>query len=526
MTDKYSVLNLKSCAPSVRVLLAVFLLVILPIVMFGQPGFYGDDFNLRGAIDQRGLIGAVRHWIDHYGAGYRPGMVISFGLYDMIGDRPSMFYFINITAFMAVAAATYHMLSMLTDDRMLALFVGAFVALFPLSSTAYLQLSSICMFLAILIVVQLTGKVLTSSQYYETWSRAWQVTALWVLVLLIYEQPIGLYAFFAIALIAAARAGTLGHSYAAVFRLGIALTLGTAFFLAGYLMNSGNPKIVSLKMINSQNTVVVSPPLPVGEGRALQAASIVNQPAPTETASQIAPSPNQKSRAAMLATFFGHNAIYAAQHMAESMWVIGAFIAILIFAGVPIYRIKVVPVTPRVSLAYIAFGSLWAILSVLPFFLYGRFTAPPYVFVLPSIGMGVASYGIYWTIWRPARGMRYGTVVLKPLVMAMIVLFALQQYGYFFGLRDELLYSRSIAQRLQPYKQALLDGTVLHLTGLPVKSNAHIFWLEKAVGYRAFFTAMGDEFAGIEMRWRAADSLEISIPKRLPSRPTTIVVSD
>lgn len=499
-------------SPFAQILGAVTLLILLPFIVFGGPGYYGDDLHLLSELGERGFAGAMQQWIEHYGVGYRPlGISLDFVFYGLIGNNPVMAYAINTAIFLSVALVIYRTVVVVTGDKVMAVLVASFYALFPFGSTAYLQLSSICMLVAILIVVPFMGSLLSSSRWYGSWTGAWSVAAIWVAVLLIYEQPAGLYVFLVIVLLARLHSGSPTHPRKAVVRLGTAMSIGMVVFLVLYLMHPGNPKIVSLKAILSQNAVTTAAP---GTSAPTAAASAPVVAASTPMVDVEAATSGQ-TRGGKLLRFFSHNVVYAFRNLLFEPLGLIVFAGALALAAHGLFRIRMSAISRSMAVRYVLFGTLWAILTVLPFFLYGRFTAPPYVFVLPSIGAGIAAYGLYWAILPAALGFSFRATILKVLSGGMVGLFVLQQYGYFFGLKDELRYSRALAERVVPAKDELLRGGVLIMDGVPRRPHDHIFWLEKAVGHRAFISVLGDDFAGVEIRQKAAGALEISIPHPL-----------
>jgi hypothetical protein len=489
-------------SPTIQIFAAIALLILIPFVIFGVPGYYGDDLHLLGALGKHGFWGAMRQWFEHYGLGYRPiGILLDYLLYGLIGDNPVVAYVANAVIFFAIALAVFGAVKRVVGDEMMALFVASFYALFPFGSTAYLQLSSFCMLVAILMVVALIGGLLTSSRWYTSWLGAWGVAVIWVAVLLTYEQPAGLYAFLGIALLVRLHAGAGLFQSKAVVRLGTAMTIGTVLFLSLYLMHPGNPKIVSLEKIVSQSAAASDAP-----GRPVQA---LEELAPVVSAGA---EPPEQTRGGKLLRFFSENVAYALRNLISEPLGVLAFSCSFGLIVHGLFRVRVRAISHKLAVGCVLFGALWAFLSILPFFLYGRFTAPPYVFTLPSIGMGITAYGLIWAVLPSTLGLSFRANLLRLLFGGTVVLFALQQYGYFFGLNDELRYYRSLAERITPVKEKLLRGVVLAVEGVPVRPNGHIFWLEKAVGNRALISALGDDFAGVETRQKAPDILEIYIP--------------
>ena len=499
----------KGISPVTLTLVGVAFLVVIPLVFFGGPGYYGDDLNLITALGEGGFAGALRQWFDHYGFGYRPlGISLDFILYGLFGDIPAAAYAINTAVFLCIALVIYRSMLGITGDEAVAVIVATFFALFPFGPTAYLQLSSFCMLVGILLVVPLAGIFLSLSQQYESWIGPWTISAIWGAVLLIYEQPVGLYAFFGIVLIAHFCLKPPAVQYKAVIKLCTTMTITTAAFLALYLIHPGNPKIVSLKTILGESVGIAA----VGAaslGTPAGSESIVVPARPTAAAQPVV---FDQSRMQKLVRFFIENIGYPIQNLRSKPSSLIAFFGVLALVAVGIFRIRVRIISQRMAARYVLLGTSWSFLTILPFFLYGRFTAPPYVFVLPSIGAGVASYGLYWLLLPAKLGASLRVGLLKILSVVVMGLFTLQQYGYFFGLKDELRYSRMLAERVATEKEEILRGVTIIVDGVPLRAHDHIFWLKKAVGNRAFISELGGAFSDIEVRESGVGTLKISIP--------------
>ena len=65
------------------------LMTSLPLILFGVPGFYGDDFNMLESLEiGDGIIGSVQLWISEYGLVYRPfGALFLNSVYGFFGHQ-------------------------------------------------------------------------------------------------------------------------------------------------------------------------------------------------------------------------------------------------------------------------------------------------------------------------------------------------------------------------------------------------------------------------------------------------------
>jgi len=273
-----------------------------------------------------------------------------------------------------------------------------------------------------------------------------------------------------------------------------------------YVMHEGNPKVVSLMAIREQNVITTS----VAQKSATNP-SIINHDLVVPAEGTY----DQNSRRNKLITFFIQNIRYAFLNLSFEHMGLLAFVGLFAVMANGLSRIHVVTISRPVAIRYVLLGGMWVIMTILPFTLYGRFTAPPYVFVLPSIGAGVAFYGLYWVIMPTVLGHFLRAQLLKTMFCGLFGVFVLQQYGYFFGLKNELLYSRTLAKHIVPVKEELLRGVRIIVKGVPKKSHEHIFWLEKAVGHRAFISVLGDDFESVEIRYKSDGIIEIFIPAKI-----------
>ena len=74
------------------------LMTSLPLILFGVPGFYGDDFNMLESLEiGDGIIGSVQLWISEYGLVYRPfGALFLNSVYGFFGHSESLIYGISL----------------------------------------------------------------------------------------------------------------------------------------------------------------------------------------------------------------------------------------------------------------------------------------------------------------------------------------------------------------------------------------------------------------------------------------------
>lgn len=485
---------------------ALFFLICTPLLFFGHPGYYGDDLHLIEGIFSQGILGAIENWMNEYGAGYRPGVAILYYFYYMFSDSPELMYFVNIICFLSIALVVHRSIIRLFDDQLLAVFMAGFVGFFPLSSTSYLQLSSMTMFISVILVVGLIFRLIANTLTFEKWPLWIAPAILWALALWIYEQPIALILFAFVTLILCLRFKWFLHSGVVIFKLGACVTLATLIFLGGYLFDSNNPKMKSVENYQTEQSTQIQS-LPEEKGSAKASMKISKDISLNEQPNNVAPI---SSRFQKLQTFFIDNFHYVFTKASTKPFFIVVYLGCLGLLIFSILRLQARRIPRGVALAILSLGLLWAFLSVLPFFLYGRFTAPAYVFVLPSVGLGAAVFGSYWTFIPQVLAERVAALrMLKTLTITLFIIFSIQQVGYYFGLQEELRYYKSLATFLNPHKSDLLQGSTIAIKNFTEKKNRHIFWLEKAMGRRFLINNMGDEFNAITVRRDVIDGVLI-----------------
>ena len=130
-------------------------------------------------------------------------------------------------------------------------------------------------------------------------------------------------------------------------------------------------------------------------------------------------------------------------------------------------------------------GLTWFIVTMMPFALFRGFHIPVYNLLLPAVGLSIIIYNLITKIFK--NNFLTYSIIIKLFIFSSII----NQYGIFFGLKEELSYWENVGNRLKPYKKELLNGNEVLINNINEKKNKHIFWLERANGYRHLNNKVG-----------------------------------
>jgi len=131
----------------------------------------------------------------------------------------------------------------------------------------------------------------------------------------------------------------------------------------------------------------------------------------------------------------------------------------------------------------LGFGLIWFVLSLTPFLLYSGITIPPYVFVLPSIGLSFFSYGILSFI-KKIINLNILQYLIKGIVSLFFISSFITQIGYYYGIKEEFSYWEKTVSLSQPHIDMLIKNRYIEINKINNKNNNHIFWIEKFIGAR------------------------------------------
>lgn len=479
------------------IVLFLFLILVLyfPILLFGGPGYYGDDINFIQSIHQKGALNGIHNWLSNYGIFYRPlGVTFLYFLYAFLGFSEAMIYLACYTIYFSFVFFLFKSLSVITKNFSFTIFVVFFSALFPLGSTVFLQISSAYQALTACLVVLLLCSFYLHRHKLNNKKLVFFSLA-WFLLLLTYEQITGLILIFFI--IAALTHWPLKKisEKKKYLKVVLSFSISTLFFTAIYVSSAGNPKLITLKNLNNQTVNTLKDSASSSSQNSLE--SHVVEP---KTIKQSSRSMAFIKKIAKVFSFFSTNTIYSLNALVSfglSGYIVIAFI---IFFGVLTLFIPLSVPSRSFCLICILVGTTWFSSTLAPFFLYKAVHLPPYVLLIPSVGMAISLYGLYWIIW-PKKYFMISNILFKSLFFLIVLVFPLQQYGYFFGLKEELKYWRTLETRISALKPQILNREIVELHDLEQKHNHHIFWLEEAIGKRYFKVLMGEQFANVELEY-------------------------
>ncbi len=448
-------------------------LVILPLLLLGDPGLYGDDFNMYQEMEKRSFNGAIEHWLNEYGWSYRPvGITILYTYYALLIGSPFLMYLGYQLCYLMLSLALYREIIKLTGSIPAGIFTSLFFIFFPFNPTAYWQISSLMMVVATLFTVLLMRPLLNaaSNGSYKFFSL---LSFCWLLLLFTYEQLLGVTVVIGICIVIKNYTGSLIDAIKNSTIPVVILGFVSIFFLVAYLSVDGNPKIVSLKYINE---------LPV----AAQPENILNT-------SHVGEVDNYKPTN-RLESFFGRlesgvhflldSIVYSLNSLVTSGVSGYILIAAIMLLGMAAFFVPITlsSMTKKMAWLYFLMGSLWAVVTIAPFFLYAKVHIPPYTLMLPSIGLGIAAFGFYQLVVSFFLSF-YLKWIMKILLAMSIMIFSLIQYGYYAGLQEELSYWNVVANKVQK-KQIVKVANTIVVENIQPQNNRHIFWLEKAIGLR------------------------------------------
>lgn len=482
------------------------LLVILPVLLFGVPSFYGDDLNFFIAIERFGTVGAIAHWADEYGWVYRPiGVSIEYFLYSLFRSQEILFYWFSVSTYLFFVWVLHRQLLRVSADPMLSGFVVTFFALFPLNPTAYLQLSSIYMIIAGAVSIFLIGRIVDHEDL-PSRTELMLLVLLWGGVLLVYEQVTGLVAVLALLVLLVNLNQGAGIAFNRSVIVSSLFGLVTLMFLVFYVLAPNNPKIVTLKNLNQVDATEVVQSVKGKEDKSIQPVGRLQ---------------SLLARADKVVDFFSDNMSYAWRNLLASGLSGLLMLMFLLLAPLMALFLEVKAPSRRRASIYLLVGFLWFLVTFAPFLLYRAVHVPPYTLLIPSVGLGLALYGGFWLLFSGrASVLVFGGY--KVLLAIMLLVFPLLQTGYYFGLREELDYWYKLAYKLEPVKEELLAGHEIRVEHVPKKNNGHIFWLEKAVGHRYLRTLLGDEFYAVEInRITGVESVRF-LPESMKGNPRVL----
>jgi len=461
--------------------------VLLPLILLGSPGLYGDDYNSYQAIENFGGLGAINHWLSTYGWSYRPsGIAILYSYYSLLSGNHFLLYLGYQLFYLMLSFVLFREIYKLTDNTIMSVFVALFFLFFPFNSSAYWQISSLMMVLAIAVSIIIIRLLVTSAS--KKLNNIFLLSVLaWIILLFTYEQLLGLVAVISILILAKNYSVNIVDLIREVFIPLMILGFVSLVFLGGYFLSESNPKIVSLKRINNVESVAHEK----STDHVIVNSQSIKQVQDKEYSAQIKQDyPNLGkldhfiNRVNKGINFLVSSISYSLQSLISSGMAGYIMLVAILALGILAFFVPIViqASTKQTSLFYVFVGTIWMAVTLAPFFLYDKVHIPPYTLMLPSIGLGITIFGMFQFV-MPLLPIAIAIMLTRVLLVVGVIILPLMQYGYYFGLNEELRYWEKIAGEIHS-ENAVIEGNTIVLTGVTKKKNSHIFWLEKGVGVR------------------------------------------
>ena len=476
--------------PFLLILLA-WVIVFLPILFIGNPGFYNDDFHTYQSLKNSGFGGSVIGWLNEYGLGYRPiGSLLHYSYYSLIPHNTFLIYFIYQLIYLMIGFVLYRQIYFFTDDIKASLFIAIFFLFFPFNAVAYWQIPSISMVIATLFSIIVIKNIVFWS---NSDSRAKFIMYLfaWILLLFTYEQLLGLAVVMMTIIFILNFDDNINNTIKNTAPSLIVITIISLIFMIVYFGSSVNPKIISLESLNNENVItqVISPNL---ENKIpIENQKYINKE--IERTYDLTKIKYFNNRINNAINYLKLNTLYSLKQLILLGLVGYLIISLLFLCGLLALFIPTAYFVSRKvnPIFYIIIGLIWTISTLAPFFLYNKVHIPPYTLMIPSIGLGIFIYGVLQYIHIIFPKMIFSLITKLSLVF-LITLFPLNQFGYYFGLKEEIRYWNEIAVAINEAENVSSDDPI-KITNIAKRENSHIFWLENAVGVRYIYHLTGQK---------------------------------
>ena len=472
-------LNINKVIPTL--IFSSMLMAFLPLILFGVPGFYGDDFNMLGSLEiGNGIIGSVQIWISEYGLVYRPvGIFFLNSVYAFFGHSENLIYGISLLIYSLFILIVFKSAKIFTNDNSLALFVTLFFSSFPFNATAFLQISSLYMMFTGLSCLLLM--ILIHLKYRKFRLKGLTLIALiWAMLLLSYEQITGLVAvIFYLTFIENKSKGTFQSFKTSVLSNSL-IIIFTFCFMLFFFLSSSNPKVKTVKDLNQITQEKI-----LNEETISKEFNIDQARANTFSESRLDALISKFERSS---SFLYNNFSYSLENLVKNK-ITGSILLFFLFMHT--FLILLCPIrapSREFAAKQLIFGFIWVASTLLPFFLYKSVHIPPYVLLIPSIGLAYFIYGMFWLLPFP-RQRNISKYLFKAFLALLVMNFQIQQYGYYFGLKEELSFWGDVAGQYSELEKLNEHSSSLRIS-LDKKNNQHIFWIEKLVGVRFFYDSI------------------------------------
>ena len=114
-------------------------LISLPLMFFGDPGFYGDDYHYIQSNNNFTSFEMLNQWFESYGLAYRPiGIVIHLMLFKLFTSNSILAYIVSLILYVLLTYRAFSLSIKITDEKSIfPLFILVFFAFFPFNATAF-----------------------------------------------------------------------------------------------------------------------------------------------------------------------------------------------------------------------------------------------------------------------------------------------------------------------------------------------------------------------------------------------------
>lgn len=471
---------------SLRINLSIACVVSLlasPCLLFGFPGFWGDDLSLIVSTVETGAPDTVRTWVETYGIFYRPvGFSLLVTGYALFSTSVAWMYLVSVSIYALTALCLYRFIHTVSGNHSMAHLTAVLFALCPFAYTAILQLSSLYMLISFVFTLYLFDWH-ARREHLEGISWRIMLGGLWFLALLIYEQAIALTGILFFLSFHRERSSSLAPRLLSVATKNSIMLLAALSFSGAYLAVEGNPKVKSVTTLNAMSESADKQP------SANAHANVLSASPPTDSDNVDYRNSNSfyDSRTSALIGkvrkvigFFSENSSFALSRLFEE----GIKSVLLLF----VFMLLMITLCPRAqktdeptnTIFNFVFGLFWVIGGLLPFTLYASFHVPVYALLLPWMGAAVLISAAICAL----HSFRKSPAIIRHSLLTILCGFLyLQQIGVYFGITDQLQYWTAAAVSESLEDKADKKGYEHIRLNAP---STPLFWMENSITHRHF----------------------------------------
>ena len=497
--------------PDILFFIFTFFIYSLILIYNNFIPYYNDDISFISTLEKISVIDATHSWINHYGLIYRPvGVFLSYLIYNFLYDNLELFYLLNLSLYFLCSFQIYLLIKQYLMNDYMSKFVSIFFLLFPLNITAYLQIPSLMTIIAINLFL-LFLKLWLYSLKLNNNSLFILSIFLWFFLNLIYEQLITMLPIILLIVIWVNKGKIISYKN---FKFSFGITLISMTFIVLYFSTNQNPKIIALlnthniqvgTQIQNKNQVEKNDieAININRGEKNINRSIENKL--DQLFIKISKTYNYLLEA------IKYSLANIVKHLFFYLPIILIFLVFLIY-----FFLRDDTKNVYFNVYYMIFGGIWFFSSISPFLLYEGIQISPYVFVLPSIGLGIIIFTIFSGLLNFLKNFIY-RITLNVSMVFVLFIFFISHIGYYHGIKEEFDYWQKSFDQIKPNITKLLTDKEITYKENFVKNNSHIFWFEKFIGARYIQKLINDEIKPKEIVTpyftKKKNSITIKIPK-------------